>query len=164
MDYITYIRNKVGHDEIFLNFSGAWIQNRRGVLLEKRKDFNCWGLVGGALELGETFQDAVIREVHEETGLNCSVGDLVGLYSGYRIEYPNGDKAQLVSAFFHVFVDPRHDPIPSQEAFEVRYFDPDTLPPIGLCQHRDVIRDALASKVLVPSNLPKLPISYNLKI
>jgi isopentenyldiphosphate isomerase len=36
-DYIEWIRGKVGHDQIFLNFSGACITNDEGkILLQKR--------------------------------------------------------------------------------------------------------------------------------
>lgn len=39
MDYITFIRSKVGHDEIFLNCSGGAIIDDKGrVLLGRRAD------------------------------------------------------------------------------------------------------------------------------
>ena len=50
-----------------------------------------WGTIGGALEPGETPEQAAIRELHEELGLTVSPADVLGLLddyttrSGYRI-------------------------------------------------------------------------------
>jgi 8-oxo-dGTP pyrophosphatase MutT (NUDIX family) len=35
-----------------------------------------WGTIGGALDAGETHQDAAVREMYEETGLVIAAGDL----------------------------------------------------------------------------------------
>ena len=40
-----------------------------------------WSLPGGTMEAGESVQEAVIREVREETGLEVDVTRLVGVYS-----------------------------------------------------------------------------------
>lgn len=41
-----------------------------------------WSLPAGFVEAGETADDAVIREVKEETGINCTVKGLLGLRTG----------------------------------------------------------------------------------
>lgn len=73
------------------------------VLLERRSDNGRWGLPGGAVEPGETWAEAAVRETLEETGLTVRIGFLVGVYSdpgqGRIVTYPdNGDVRHLVDA------------------------------------------------------------------
>src|SRR5438034_6923741 len=51
------------------------------VLLAHRRDIDWWNLPGGGMEHGETVEEAVRREVREETGLEVEVKYLVGVYS-----------------------------------------------------------------------------------
>ncbi|MCD0059904.1 DNA mismatch repair protein MutT, partial [Streptococcus agalactiae] len=52
-DYISYIRSKVGHETIFLTYSGGILTDGKGrVLLQLRADKNSWGIIGGCMELG----------------------------------------------------------------------------------------------------------------
>ena len=41
-----------------------------------RSDPDTWELPGGKVEEGEFFDDALVREIKEETNLDCTVGDL----------------------------------------------------------------------------------------
>jgi mutator protein MutT len=74
---------------------GAVIIDGDRVLLVKRGHAPLkgeWSLPGGAVELGETLEEAVVREVLEETGLQVAVGPLVEIFE--RIEKsPDGDVA-----------------------------------------------------------------------
>ena len=70
MGYIEDMRNLVGNHPLILIGSHAIILNEKDeVLLQLRTDFNRWGIIGGALEYNETLEDALKREVFEETGL-----------------------------------------------------------------------------------------------
>ena len=44
-----------------------------------------WTLPGGGIEFGEPPADAVVREVHEETGLRCVLGDPLWIGSAHRV-------------------------------------------------------------------------------
>lgn len=75
---------------------GAIVVGPAGLLLVRRdKDpgMGLWSIPGGAVELGETQKEAVVREVMEETGVQCEVlelistADLVTLDSEGRVEY-----------------------------------------------------------------------------
>jgi ADP-ribose pyrophosphatase YjhB (NUDIX family) len=50
------------------------------VLLIKRRDNGHWEPPGGILELDETIEDGLRREVREETGAEIEVGPLSGVY------------------------------------------------------------------------------------
>ena len=71
------------------------LNNKNQILLQSRADRDKWGLPGGCQELGERFQDTIIREIKEETNLDVKEEDLelVDIVSGEsrRNDYPNGD-------------------------------------------------------------------------
>ena len=76
--------------------AAAVIVNSQGqILLQSRADRDKWGLPGGCQELGERFQDTIIREIKEETNLDVREEDLelIEVVSGAsrRNSYPNGD-------------------------------------------------------------------------
>ncbi len=64
--------------------------------LQKRQDNGQWGFPGGAMELGESAEQTVLREVLEETGYIVQVDDWQGVYTQYDYTYPNGDEAQTM--------------------------------------------------------------------
>jgi len=142
MDYVTYIRSKVGHDKIFLNCVAAAIMNDKGeVLLQRRADRNTWGFPGGIMELGESFVSALKREVMEETGLNVEVKNLIGVYSDYSDKYPNGDEAQPILLFFLCKSINGSLSAENEETLELKYFNKDTKPFLVNKQHNDMFND-----------------------
>lgn len=54
--------------------------DRSSVLLILRRDVPVWVLPGGGIDPGETAEEAVIREILEETGLSVKVERLIGRY------------------------------------------------------------------------------------
>jgi 8-oxo-dGTP pyrophosphatase MutT (NUDIX family) len=51
------------------------------ILVIHRSDNDNWAVPGGALDLGESLVTTAVREVKEETGIDCEVTGLVGIYT-----------------------------------------------------------------------------------
>lgn len=59
---------------------GAVIFNNEEVVLVKRgkePGYGKWSIPGGAVELGETLKEGLLREIREETGLEVEIGGIV---------------------------------------------------------------------------------------
>lgn len=105
MSYIKDLRKYVGHEPILTAGVGLFVfNNQNKVLMQLRTDYNQWGFPGGAMDLGESFEETAIRELKEETNLNIKEMKMLKVLSGkdtYR-EYPNGDKLYDITAIFVV--------------------------------------------------------------
>lgn len=147
-DYIKWIRSKVGHDTIILNFSAVIITNEKGeILLQKRGEKeDIWGLPGGAVEIGESIEEAAIREVKEETGFDIKVDYLIGVYSKYFTEYPNGDVAQSICNSFKGTITGGQLSIDNNETIDLQYFNKDNIPNLFVKQYSDMINDFFENK------------------
>ncbi len=122
-DYIKTLRQKVGHEPIILNFAGGILANDQNeILLQKRSDFNAWGLPGGALEFGESAQETCFREFLEETGLKVKVKSLLGVSTNFIQHYPNQDVAQAVTIEFIVELVEKTSKEVSSETLDLKYF------------------------------------------
>jgi len=142
MEYIKSIREKIGNEEILLNCVGAAILNdKKQVLLQKRADKNLWGFPGGIMELHESFSEAIKREVEEETGLEIDIKRLIGIYSKYYDEYPNGDKVQPILVFFECVPMSKYLRIDNNETLELKYFGINEMPKLVNQQHIDMFDD-----------------------
>lgn len=120
------------------------------VLLQCRSDFKVWGLPGGSVEVGEKVEQAVRREVKEETGYDVEVVRLVGVYSDPAFtttRYPSGDVVHYVSLLFECRVTGGRLRTDSEgESTALAFFPPDALPADLLREHAPRIADAAARR------------------
>lgn len=117
----------------------AIIPYRRRIVLVNRKnepfkDF--YALPGGIVEYGETVENAILREVEEETGLKCRIHSLVGVYSDPKRD-PRG---HFVSVCF-ILIPVGGELRSGSDAKEVALFSLDELPKLAF-DHEKMIKDA----------------------
>ena len=131
---MTDISDSSGSPASFRIAVSALIFEEGRVLLARRRDIDWWNLPGGGMEVGETVDEALRREVAEETGLEVEVEQLVGVYS-------KPQKQEIVLTFrCHITGGTL---TATEETRECRYFAPDALPANTLPKHRQRIEDAL---------------------
>ncbi|MFE4396222.1 MULTISPECIES: NUDIX domain-containing protein [Streptomycetaceae] len=107
-------------------------QDGRVLLLKHRMwpEGQQWGLPTGYANAGESFEDTIVREVREETGLMVKVCELAHLKSGYKLRVEVAYEALYVSG---------QTSAPSFEILEAQWFSPDELPDGLQESHRQLI-------------------------
>lgn len=103
--YITKLREKIGRDKFIHPAARIIVENDEGeVLFIERADNGNIGIPAGALEENETIEACIIREVKEETGIEITALEVIGISTDPRVEtvrYPNGDEIQYFTIEFY---------------------------------------------------------------
>lgn len=117
---------------------GIIFNSKNQLLLVKRQDVAVWVLPGGGVDAGESPEEAVIREVLEETGLGTKIIRKIAEYAPIN---------RLASST-HVFACKAIEGSLQQgpETQEVHFFDLDKLPSSLFFIHRDWVNDALLNQ------------------
>lgn len=141
MEYYKYLRQYVGTKPLILPGSVVIILNNQGeVLLQKRPEGR-WGLPGGLMNLGESFEQVAIREVFEETGIQVESLRLLAVFSGEDtyVKGPNGDEFYSITAVFITDQTKGEIQFETPETVDVRYFKSNELPEQMVGSHRRFI-------------------------
>ena len=134
MDYIHDLRKVIGPRKIILNCAGAVSVRDGKILFQRRTDNGRWGLIGGLVEMNETYSQAALREIREETGLEVQLESFLGIFHNHNMVWSNGDAAHVISAMFTARIlsgEPRID----EESYELRFFGKDELPKLFAEDH-----------------------------
>jgi ADP-ribose pyrophosphatase YjhB (NUDIX family) len=102
-EHVRRLRTRVGHDLLLLpSVSVLVLDGTRLLLVRHRGPAGQWGVVGGAVEVGESPAEAAIREAREEIGVEIELVKLVCVLGGpdYEVTYPNGDRVAYVTAVY----------------------------------------------------------------
>jgi 8-oxo-dGTP pyrophosphatase MutT (NUDIX family) len=99
------------------------------ILLIRRSDNGNWALPGGAIDLGESLTQAAVRETKEETGIDCQITGLVGIYTDPKhvILYTSNGEARQEFSIVLTARPAGGTPTPSSESADVRWVSRDEL-------------------------------------
>lgn len=131
--FVRLCMGELNHKFVLLQDGAvAIIENEKGeILLQRRSDNDLWGIPGGCQELGESFEETIIREIKEETNLDIEEKDLrlIDIVSGKTRmnKYPNGDIVINNTALY--YIEKYSGELKyNEESKEMKFFDLDSLP------------------------------------
>jgi ADP-ribose pyrophosphatase YjhB (NUDIX family) len=134
--HIARLRAAVGHQLLLLPSVSVLPVGQAGQLLLVRHagHHDGWGVLGGAVEIGESPAEAAVREAREEIGAEVRLVRLLNVLGGpdYEVTYPNGDRTAYVTAVYEAEIIggvPRPD---GDELSDVAWFTPEELPRLTL--------------------------------
>jgi len=138
--YLGQLRKLIGREKIIINAARAVIFDDNGsLLLIRRRDNRNWAMPAGAMELGESIWDCMVREVREESGLDVQAAELFAIWSDpaqTSIVTEFGDPYQLVVFVFQVQAWSGELVRETDETIDAGFFQMDALPEIAPHSHQ----------------------------
>lgn len=131
--------------------ANAIITCKGKLLLEKRRDSDVWGMVGGGCKKTETGKDAIVREVYEELGLRIprdkfmklAVYDNPGRIAAYR----DGSIWRMVIVVYGLNFEEEPVMRISSESKDLRFFTKEELKDIEIAiTHKDIVEDLFLNR------------------
>lgn len=137
MPVYEYPRPSVTVDAVVLYLKD---NQTRILLIQRKKDpfKDLWALPGGFVEMDETLEQSVARELKEETGL-----DLVKFHQVGAFGQPDRDpRDRVISIAYYTVIDHEAIAVAADDAKDAKWFDVDQLPSLAF-DHQEIIRQTL---------------------
>lgn len=99
-----------------------------------------WALPGGFVEYGETTENAIVREIKEETGLETIIQSLLGVYSD-----PNRDPRGHTISVVYILEKKKGVVTSGDDAAKARFHQINMLPELSF-DHDIIVKDAIRRK------------------
>lgn len=139
-DFVLSIREKIGHDPLWLPGVTAVVRRGDDVLLVKRSDNGHWTPVTGIPEPGEEPAVAAAREALEETGTRIRVDRLASTAVHGEVVHVNGDRATYLDLTFACTWLEGEAHVADDESSDVRWWPVAALPEMS-----DVMLERIAA-------------------
>lgn len=122
------------------------------VLLEKRRDSDTWGMIGGGVKKTEEPIQAIVREVWEETGLRIPAEkfEKLGVYDEPKriAAYQDGSIWKMVVVAYILHLDEEPNIVVSSESKELRFFNREEIADTDIViTHSDIVDDGFTNRV-----------------
>ena len=131
--------------------ANAIITCKGKLLLEKRRDSDVWGLVGGGVKKYETELQAMVREVYEELGIRIPRERFhkLKVYGepGRIAAYQDGSIWRMVIVVYGLELDEEPEMVISHESKDLQFFSKEELQNIEIViTHSDIVEELFMNK------------------
>ena len=116
------------------------------ILMEKRRDSDTWGLVGGGVKKSETELQAIVREIYEELGLRIPAEKFrkLAVYGepGRIAAYKDGSIWRMVIVLYGLELEKEPEITISAESRAMRFFTKEEVAKLDIVvTHSDIVED-----------------------
>ena len=155
MSYVTFYLNDPNAPKTTMPAhlgANAIITWNDRLLLERRRDSNTWGLIGGGVKKSETELQAIQREVYEELGLRIPKQrfEKLAVYGepGRIAAFRDGSVWRMVIVLFSLTLEEKPELKISAESRELRFFTREEAANLNIVvTHRDIVEDWFIHRV-----------------
>jgi ADP-ribose pyrophosphatase YjhB (NUDIX family) len=149
-NYIKSLRSKVGNSILMIPSVAAVILDSSNRLLLQEKSSEAWSLPAGMIEPGESPNEAIVREVKEETGLIITPNKILGVFGGeqFRYIYPNGDRVEYTVILMNCSIVGDTGEITDSETKSLQYYDKKSMPELALPYPKEVLFNELTASYI----------------